>query len=151
LLRLHHGEPEEAVQGDFDQHFKQVSTVEILLIVQELENGDHGITSEDVLKLFNVYKQLYGHSINCRHAPEAHQPGHPVQIFINENRALQSVLNQINDLLESIEKNQRYTQDEDMIDRLEEHMSRLGQFYSHYNRKEKLYFPILERYGHYTP
>lgn len=149
LLRLHHGEPTESVRDDFDQHFKHISAIEILLIVQELKSGDYGISCEDVVKLFDVYKQLYGHSINSLHVPDTYQPGHPVQIFKSENRALISVLNQIDSLLESFENNQQYILEECMINRLKEHMARLGQFYNHYNRKEKLYFPILERDGHY--
>ncbi|MFD1848872.1 DUF438 domain-containing protein [Oceanobacillus bengalensis] len=150
MLRLHHGEPLETVQEEFDQHFRHVSTVEILLIVQELKSSDHGITSRDVMKLFDVYSRLHGHSINDLHVPESHHPGHPVQIFKDENRELQSVLIQINNLLETLEKGEQRLQ-EDMIERLKEQMSLLGQFYNHYNRKEKLFFPIMERYGHYTP
>lgn len=152
LLRLHCGEPAESVQDDYNQHFKHVSTTEILLIVHELKSGDFGITTKDVMKLFNVYTQLYHHSIHrWEYFPEVHQPGHPVQIFIGENRALQSVMNQVSNLLESLEQNPIYLEDKAMIDRLKEQMALLGQFYNHYNRKEKLYFPILERYGHYTP
>lgn len=151
LRRLHDGEAVETVGEDFDQHFKHVSAVEILLIVHELKSGEHGITSEDIKELFNIYSQLYGHSIKDCHVPEAYQPGHPVQTFKNENMALQSVLNQMSHLLNSFEKNQPYKQDENMLVRAREHMAQLGQFYNHYNRKEKLYFPILERYGHYTP
>lgn len=151
LLRLHQSEAPETIREDFDQHFKDVSSVEILLIVHELKSGDHGITSHDVMKLFHVYTQLYGHSITDLHVPESHHPGHPVQIFKEENKALQTAIQQINNLIKSIDNNQQRVQDESMIERLKEEMSLLGQFYNHYNRKEKLFFPILERYGHYTP
>lgn len=30
-------------------------------------------------------------------------------------------------------------------------MTLLGQFHNHYTRKEKLFFPIMERYGHDSP
>src|SRR5699024_5474937 len=85
LLRLNQAEALETIQEDFDQHFNDVSSVEILLIVHELKSGDHGITSHDVMKLFHVYTQLYGHSITDLHVPESHHPGHPVQIFKEEN------------------------------------------------------------------
>ncbi|RKQ35632.1 DUF438 domain-containing protein [Oceanobacillus halophilus] len=147
LLRLHHGEHPETVQNDFDQHFQNLDAVEILFIVQELTSADDGITSEDVRKLFRVYQQLYGQSITDSYIPESDHPGHPVQIFKDENRALQSVLDQMNNLFDSLEKNQQVG----MIERLKEQMSILGQFYNHYNRKEKLFFPIMERYGYYTP
>lgn len=151
LLRLHHGESSETVQEDFDQHFNHVSAVEILLIVQELQSGDHGITSEVVMKFFSFYTQLYGYSIDDVHAPESDHPGHPVQVFKDENRAFQPILNRLKNLFESLEKNPQCLEEEGMIKTLKEQMSLLGQFIKHYNRKEKLFFPILERYGHYTP
>lgn len=150
LLRLHHGESLESVQKDFDQHFEHVSVVEILLIEQELISSDHGITAEDVMKLSSVHTQLYGTSINDRYVPEANHPGHPVQIFKDENTAFQSILNQINHFLDSLENEQQHIH-EDTSERLKEQMSLLGEFSKHYNRKEKLFFPILERHGHYTP
>src|SRR5690625_3159302 len=144
LLRLHDGGLPESDQMDFKAHFKHVSAVEILLIIQELKSGDHGITSEDVMKFFSVYNDIFGQSIDF-HVPESHHPGHPAQVLKDENKAFQSILIQISKCFELIENNQ-----EDMIERLKEQMSLLGQFYNHYNRKEKLFFPILERYGYYT-
>src|SRR5699024_5355195 len=76
-----------------------------------------------------------------------HRPGHPVQIFIDENKAFQPVLNQINHILKSLAENPKSIQ---IIDKLKEQMTLLGQFNNHYHRKEKLFFPIMERYGHYT-
>lgn len=37
-----------------------------------------------------------------------------------------------------------------LINDLKEKYLQLGRFFSHYHRKEKLFFPILERYGHFT-
>lgn len=151
LHRLHDGDAAKSAREDFDQHFNDVSPVEILLIVQELKNGDHGITSQHVKELFNVYTQLYGHAINEWNNPETEHPGHPVQIFLRENNVFLAVLNQINELLTLLEENEQSLQDVETLDRLKELMASLGQFYNHYNRKEKLFFPILERYRHYTP
>lgn len=150
LLRLHHGEPSESVHEDFYQHFKQVSAVEILLIVQDLMSDNHGITAEDVKKLFRIYSRLYGHSMDEWHVPESHHPDHPIQILKEENKTFQVILKRINNYMTLLEKDQQHLQ-EDTIEKLMEQMSLLGQFYNHYNRKEKLFFPILERYRHYTP
>src|SRR5690625_6823389 len=63
LLRLRHDDSPETIQKDFDQNFKHISDVEILLIIQELKSGEHGITSQDVMKSFNVFTQIYSRSI----------------------------------------------------------------------------------------
>ncbi len=151
LLRLHDGKPQETVKEDFDKHLNQVSAVEILLIVQELKNGGHGITSDDVVKLFSIYKQLYGLAINEWHVPDSNHEGHPVQILIAENKEFQSILDQMNGQIELLEKSSQWVQEEEVIEKLKEDVSQLGQLNRHYNRKEKLIFPILERYGQITP
>ena len=150
LLRLHAGEPSETIQTNLARQIQDVDMVTILLIVQELKNGNHGITSTDVRRLFRIYQQLPGHSADHWYVPDAHQPGHPLQIFQEENRALQALLNKTASLMETIEKNQPVIQKAKM-EQLKEQMTLLGQFYNHYNRKEKLIFPILERYKYFTP
>src|SRR5690625_7988519 len=76
LLRLRHDDSPETIQKDFDQNFKHISDVEILLIIQELKSGDHGITSQDVMKFFNVFTQIYSRSINDWYITEIDDQGH---------------------------------------------------------------------------
>src|SRR5690606_37673374 len=54
-------------------------------------------------------------------------------------------------LLESIEEIENLLLESVMIDEIKRHISCLGGFHNHFNRKEKLIFPILERYGHFAP
>lgn len=151
LLRLHHGASPESVQEDFDKHFTNVSAIEISLMEHELMNGDHGISFEDVMKLCNVHANLFRGAINDEDVPEIQHPSHPVQVFKNENMALQAVLIRINRILGSLEKDIHLLFEEGILGGLKNQVSLLGQFHKHYNRKEKLYFPIMERYGHYAP
>jgi len=143
LYRLRHGGSSETIQADFNQYFKNVSAVDILLIQLELLNGDYDITIEDVKKFSAIYTDLSGN--------ETYHPSHPVQIFKEENTAFQVVLNQINYLLQSFEEDPHQTQEIDKLDELKQHLFRLGEFHNHYHRKEKLFFPVMERYGYYAP
>ena len=146
LVRLRHEESLESIQADFDRHFKNVSVVNILFMQLELINGDYGITIEDVKKFSSIVTPINEIEISTDY-----QPGHPVQVFKEENTAFQFILNQINQLLKSLKENQNHTQKTDKIHELKQHIFRLGEFHNHYNRKEKLFFPIMERYGHYAP
>lgn len=146
LLRLRHGGSSEKIQSDFEQYFKQVSVVDVWLIQLELLNGDYGITIEDVKRFSSIHPDLYGSITNVTETFDIY---HPVQIYKEENTACQIVLNQINRLLESMEENQPL--ETDRLDELRHLLFRLGEFHNHYNRKEKLFFPIMERYGHYSP
>src|SRR5699024_2672100 len=96
------------------------------------------------------YTTLFRSSINDWYITEIDDQGHPVQIFLEENKVFRKILDQINNLVESLEEEQQSLQEE-VLKKLKEQMALLGQFYNHYNRKEKLFFPILERFGHYTP
>src|SRR5699024_401659 len=147
---LHHGASPEEVQADFHRYFQDVDTVDILLIAHECINGDAGLTLRDMEKLLSVYSSLYGRSMLDIHASEAHQPGHPVQIFQAENQAFQAALSSIQDLFQTLEDNhKRWVRDERTVEELKELIFRLGQFVNHYDRKEKLFFPILERHGYF--
>src|SRR5690625_827882 len=94
LLRLRHAESSESIQTDFNHYFKDVRTVDILLIKLELMNGDYGITIEDLKKFSNTFPHLYTNLMNEEKISTAYHPGHPVQVFKEENTAFQFVLNQ---------------------------------------------------------
>ncbi|WP_203246739.1 DUF438 domain-containing protein [Sporosarcina beigongshangi] len=148
LLRFRHGGSSESIRVDFNQYFKNVNVVDILLIQLELINGDYGITIEDVEKFSIIYPDLCGGIMNEKETSGIY---HPVQIFKEEITAFQVVLNQINRLLESFEVDKHQIQKTDRTDELQHQLVRLGEFHNHYHRKEKLFFPIMERYGHYSP
>lgn len=148
LLRLRHGEIDKSIQAEIDQFFKDVNVVEILLIEQELLNGDDGITMEDVMKLSHIHPHLYGKKMNEAYISDTDHPSHPVQILKEENRVLQSVLDTTKLHIESFEKNPHHSNE---LEKAKQQIYRLGEFHHHYDRKEKLFFPILEHLGHYGP
>lgn len=151
LLRLHEGASPDSVQADFDKHFKNVSAIEISLMEHQLMEGDHGIHFEDVMKLCNVHANLLGGAVDDVDSPEAAHPGHPVQVFKNENMAFQASLIRINRILNSLEKDTSLLSEKGIMDGLKNQLILLGEFFIHYDRKEQLFFPIMERSGHLAP
>src|SRR5699024_1691487 len=134
---------------DFKLYFEDVTFAELLLLELELINGEYGITIEDLQKFAMIHQEVYERDeikviYNCQDA------SHPVQVFQEENRAIQFVMNEVGLLLESVEADRDLLYESIMIDELQRHIRCLGQFHHHFNRKEKLFFPILERYGHYA-
>ncbi|QUW23113.1 DUF438 domain-containing protein [Sporosarcina sp. Marseille-Q4063] len=140
LLHLRHEGSLESIKSDVNQ-LKSISVVNLLLMQLELINGDHGITIEDVKRFSSIESDLSGNST-------IYHPSHPVQIFKEENAAFQVVMNQINQIMESLEEDQNQTHQND---KLKQFIFQLEEFHNHYNRKEKIFFPIMERYGHYAP
>ena len=151
LLRLHHGADAKPVQEDFDQHFTGVSALEISMMEHELMRTDTGITFEDVMSLCNVHANLFKGAISDVDVPDAEQEGHPVYVFKQENLALRAAVLRIRRIIENYEKAENEEFRPDLIRGLKHQMSLLGQFQNHYNRKENLFFPVMERYGHDAP
>ena len=144
LVRIRHGESPQSIQKDFEKYFKEVSEVNLLLIIQELLNGDYGVTIEDIKKFYSIYTHLNDEAIF-----DSFDQSHPVQIFRTENRSFQSLLEKIDLLLEVYETQEN--DDKNTINDLRKYIHQLGEFQKHYRRKEHLFFSILERFNHHVP
>lgn len=153
LLDLHHGKDPGSVQDTFNKHFTGVSAIEISLMEHQLMNSDTGITFEDVMKLCNVHANLFKQSIEGSDLAQADLPGHPVRVFKDENLAIQAAFIRVDRILKAIKSAQDTQDDIDagLLKGLQHQVKLLGQFNNHYTRKEKLFFPHMERYGHTSP
>ena len=153
LLRLHHGASPDSVEADFQTHFSDVSPIEVSLMEHELMNGDHGVGFEDVMKLCTVHAKVMAAGVQGKEVPDSQQEGHPVWIFKQENLALQAGLHRIQRLLDALESAESQGQDLDpgLLRGLTRQYQLLDQFQRHYRRKEELFFPIMESYGHDAP
>lgn len=153
LLRLHHGASPDSVEADFQAHFSDVSPIEVSLMEHELMNGDHGVGFEDVMKLCTVHAKVMASGVQGKEVPDSQQEGHPVWIFKQENLALQAGLHRIQRLLDALESAESQGQDLDpgLLRGLTRQYQLLDQFQRHYRRKEELFFPIMEAYGHDAP
>lgn len=101
--------------------------------------------------LCNVHANLFKGAISDVEAPDAEQEGHPVYLFKQENLALRAAMLRIRRIIENYEKPENEPYRLDLLNGLRHQMSLLGQFDRHYTRKEKLFFPVMERYGHDAP
>ena len=151
LLDLHNGASAESVQELFNEHFTGVSAIEISLMEHELMNSDTGITFEDVMSLCNVHANLFKGAIQNVEVADSDHPGHPVQVFKQENLALRAALLRVRRLLASYEKAADEAMQGELAKGLLRQLGLVGQFDTHYKRKEELMFPIMESYGHDSP
>ena len=91
--------------------------------------------------------------VQGKEVPDSEQEGHPVWLFKQENLALQAGLHRIQRLLDALEsaKSQGQELDPGLLRGLTRQYQLLDQFQRHYRRKEELFFPIMESYGHDAP
>lgn len=151
LVRLHRGADPDSVQDDFEEHFSEVSAIEIAAMEQQII-FDHGeVTYEDVLKLCNVHARTFENNIQDGNGYEIDHPGHPVRVFKDENLALQATLLRIYNILNALEADPEAAMVEGVYQGLSNQFNILGQFEKHYERKEKLFFPFLEKKNYQAP
>lgn len=150
LTRLHHGSTPDEVQAEFDQHFQGVSAIEISLMEHQLiESDDNDITFEDVMELCNVHANLFKNKVDgAGDISEFEKPGHPIHVLKTENQAMRAALMRINRLIKNISDD---ALEPGILRGLKNQLALLGQFEHHYQRKEEVIFPVMEKYNHTAP
>ena len=143
ILRLHQGETEKEVRAELIETLGQVPYGEVVEVEQELIS--EGLPETEVLKLCDAHSAVLQGNIDLTGSMKIPE-GHPVDVMINENRELKKVTGQIWEILRGIEK----TSDCDLNVKIMKLLALFNSLYDadkHYQRKEYLLFPFLEKAG----
>jgi len=143
ILRLHSGDNQNAVREELIETLGQIPYGEVVEVEQELIG--EGLPETEVLKLCDAHSAVLQGNVDLsgsKNIPD----GHPVDIMIRENRELKKITAQVWEMLRG---------KEDISDNLlkTKVLKLLGLFNSlfdvdkHYQRKEYLLFPFLEKQG----
>ena len=141
ILKLHKGESPERVREELKSTLKQVPYGEVVEVEQELIN--EGLPEQEVLKLCDIHGEVLQGNIDLGSARDVPE-GHPVDVFKNENRELLKATAKTKTLLKEVSR-------AEPGDFREYVNSILGCFNGlmdvdkHYQRKEYLVFPYLEK------
>lgn len=141
ILKLHEGIDEKEVRKELIQTLNQVPYGVVVEVEQELIS--EGLPHEEVQKLCDIHSEvLHGH-VDLSAAKQIPE-GHPVDIMIQENKALKTVSAAIRKELEKLGS----TPESDLaalILKLRGLYNQLFDADKHYQRKEYLIFPYLEQ------
>jgi DUF438 domain-containing protein len=143
ILQLHDGESEEQVRQALIESLGSIPYGEVVEVEQELI--EEGLPLEEVLKLCDVHSAVLEGRVDLSASRDI-PPGHPIDVMIHENRALQGVASQTTGLLSSLSE---VTDGElpDTVLKLRTLFNLLIDVDKHYQRKELLLFPYLEKQG----
>ncbi len=147
LSQLHAGKTVDEVKSQFDKVFGGVSALEISEAEQALIS--EGLPVAEVQRLCDVHSAVFKGSIEDIHKPSeaSKTPGHPAHTLIQENRALETLIEKrIRPHLEALTNGASTSGDDLLAD-----LKMLTEVYKHYLRKENLLFPYLEQYGITAP
>jgi DUF438 domain-containing protein len=143
IQQLHDGAQVDQVKGRFEEVFDGVSAEEIANAEQALIAG--GLPVTEVQRLCDVHAAVFKGSIEEIHASGPQDiPGHPANTLKRENRAIETLAEEIRQKLLVPSGG---GEGRKLMDRLRS----LGQIDRHYLKKENLLFPYMEQYGITAP
>jgi DUF438 domain-containing protein len=144
ILQLHKGEAPEEVRKQLVRIMGQVPYNEVVEVEQELIN--EGLPQEEVLRLCDIHTAALEGAIDQSGAATA-PPGHPVDTFREENKALRWEIEKIGKLLDELDALADDAPAADILTGLRGKFHNLMDVEKHYLRKENLLFPFLEQHG----
>ena len=143
ILKLHEGESEDEVRQQLLVSLSNIPYGEVVEVEQELIS--EGLPEEEVLKLCDAHSAVLEGRVDLS-AAKTIPEGHPVDVMLEENKALKRVAGNVLSILNALE----YLRDvylEDTVLQLKTGFNQLTDVDKHYQRKEYLLFPYLEKIG----
>ena len=141
ILGLHSGESPEKVRQELPSTLKSIPYGEVVEVEQELIS--EGLPESEVLKLCDIHGEVLEGHVDLSGAKEIPE-GHPVDVFIHENKAINDTIEKTRNLFLSLDK----VPDESFksfLHGLQSCFNDLMDIDKHYQKKEYLVFPYLEK------
>jgi DUF438 domain-containing protein len=144
LLKIHQGIDPEIVKAELVEVLKQVPYGEVVEVEQQLI--EEGLPAEEIQKFCDVHSLVLDGSID--HSGAAAIPaGHPIDTFLQENRELLKTVDVAAEWLDQLKKLPENEDLEMVVNKLLTAFNSLLDIDKHYQRKEYLLFPFLEKAG----
>ena len=146
--KLHSGATPESVKEEFLQKFGSVSAEDLAAAEKQLM--EEGMKLEQVQKLCDVHAFVFEDNLQAvsKSKQSDSTPGHPAFVFKGENTGLKAFLaKEFEPALEAFTKDSS----EKHTTALLQAVKSLSKLHMHYQRKENLLFPYLEKAGITAP
>lgn len=143
---LHNGRNLAEVKGHFDAYIGKITIEEISQLSHEFDD----FSADELQRIYNQHTEIFKGAIaeDERQKRPEEQPGHPVHTFKLENAELEKLVKtKLQVHLWQFEKEDST----ENVYKLLEDINLLLDVDKHFNRKEHLIFPFLEKYGIYGP
>ncbi len=144
ITRLHQGVDPDSVRAELTRLVRTTDGAEIAAMEQELMAD--GLSVAEVQSMCDLHSQVL-RDVMTEPAPPEVPSGHPLDTFRAENQALRQVLARMRDELARLARLGSEVDAAETRLRLRLGIASLLDVDKHYQRKENLLFPILERHG----
>lgn len=143
ILRLHKGDSEQQVREELINSLTSIPYGEVVEVEQELIS--EGLPEQEVLKLCDVHSAVLKGNIDLTTSKKV-PDGHPVDVMVKENREIIKVAQEIETTLSELEDVEASELNRIVL-KLRTLFNSLFDVDKHYQRKEYLLFPYLEKQG----
>ncbi|MBE0653494.1 MAG: DUF438 domain-containing protein [Bacteroidales bacterium] len=143
ILKLHEGHSPELIRKELMETLSAIPYGEVVEVEQELI--EQGLPVEEVLKLCDVHGEVLDGHIDLS-ASQQIPEGHPVDVFYRENEELQKLVDKCFDMLKALPKVPKEVFGNYLL-QVQGFFNDLMDVDKHYQRKEYLVFPYLEKSG----
>ena len=144
IKKLHAGHPPEEVKQELTELVRQTDSTEIAAMEQELIA--EGMPVEEVQAMCDLHSQVLRDLI-VESSPLEIVPGHPIDTMRRENDALTELVAEMRGILAETKALKDDADMTKLLERLRGDYNNLMDVEKHYQRKENLLFPCLERHG----
>lgn len=144
LLKIHQGTDAESVKAELVEVLRQVPYGEVVEVEQQLI--EEGLPPEEIQKFCDVHSLVLDGNIDHSGAKSI-PPGHPVDTFIQENKELLKVVDSTAELFDQLKRMPDTDNPQAIVLKLLTAFNSLLDVDKHYQRKEYLLFPFLEKAG----
>jgi PAS domain S-box-containing protein len=143
IKSLHEGADPETVKEKFRDLLKDVTSVDIAKIEEELIN--EGMPREEIQRLCDVHLVLFREKLEKEKAlaPE----GHPIHILMEEHKILLGFAEKLINIDSEMERAKSFEAASKPLEHLHHVIEHLKESESHYLREENVLFPYLEKHG----
>lgn len=139
IRQLHLGKTVEQLQNEYGHIIANASAEDIA--AAEREAIGEGLPVTEVQKLCDLHVAVFQAGLDSEPSPE-NKPGHPLFDFRTENELIARTIEAIQSFV------QRYADGEfDILEQLRQNAKNLSVVVNHYDKKENMIFPILEKHG----
>ncbi len=144
ILQLHCGEAPEQVRSRLTNLLHSIPYNEVVEVEQSLIA--EGLPVEEVQRLCDIHTDVLEGNIDTSTAKSV-PPGHPVDTFLQENKALAQQITQIKALFQKLQSSATDEDTGNYLLQLRSLYNTLSDVNKHYKRKEYLLFPYMEKAG----
>jgi hypothetical protein len=141
ILKLHDGVSPDLVRKELKESLKSIPYGEVVEVEQELLQ--EGLPQEDVLKLCDIHGSVLEGHVDLS-GIKIVEPGHPVDVFRQENKEIKNIASKAKELLVNL-SDVKSKEFEAYLLGLQLLFNQLMDIDKHYQRKEYLVFPYLEK------